>query len=1082
MENELNYIKNKPSGKDCFDGKSHEKISESIAEHINNEITSMKVIGLEGEWGSGKSNIIEILKQKLKDTHYIYIYDSWGHQEDSQRRAFLEELTEELVENKLLGKKTKYKNIDGKTLNISWQEKIKYLLARKKETNKKTIPKLSIGLIVVGLLVVLTPILALISNLLGDNTKDILLLKILFSSSLLIVAIVVYFIYSFCKKFCSESKEWASLSSLFYLYKGKELENTTFEILSDLEPSVKEFKDWIKSISDGLTENKKLIIVYDNMDRLPPEKVKEIWSSIHTFFAEEEYENIHIIIPFDRKHLQKAFDTNDEKNETNEFINKTFSLIYRVTPPILTDWKKFFHTKFEEAFKDNEKEELPIVLSIFDRLKQRFTPRDIIVFINELITYKKIWKKKIPLKYIAIFVLQKEIILDNPHKNILENTYLKNIEDIFYNDDNLQNYISALTFNVEVEKASQVLLIRDLELTLRGEENSLNINEFANNINFIDILEEVVKGSELVLDKAIQVLSKINKENLQGENINLRLEKIWDILAKKQIEQEINKLSFSKNHNLLLLNISNRMKNELIKDLLNKLHSFKEFNGKAYFEALKTLDDFIKENNVNFDLQKSLKQKNVESEIFLDYLSIAGENYKTYKVSTDFEKLDSFIANKIPDEIENIHLIDLSNILEECNFNNTRDKIENIISSNKLTENNFYQISTIYKSISEEKPLNKIVSMPNLYKLIEKVTEDNEGFEDLVALRIKYANQYNYTNCSVQHQQWKDKLSNILNSTDEDIVKEVAEQIEYYISYGDLLLLATKWKKTLLKEVCKDLVYNRYGTKRMDIKESLKNFEKIKNTLEINIEDLLKSFDRWTKFAKEEINKDNIQEVITDYEFYKYSTTISLDLTKHLNKVIKEFINNQEQETLINEWNDDDSYIWNSLYILMENEKIKTLPKNIFGAIKKILVQISKSEINIPEDDSIWKFFIEKIDKNKITPTIKDIRDYFIRENNIDCGLFRFFELLFREVGNLNEKAGDVTRTILTNIISDDNCLNMIIENQNFYAEIINKADVDAENFKDIVSNKLNNTDDNSELEEFAKKINVSNTKEVKEE
>jgi hypothetical protein len=37
------------------------------------------------------------------------------------------------------------------------------------------------------------------------------------------------------------------------------------------------------------------------MDRLPPEKVKEIWSSIHTFFAEEEYKNIHIIIPFDRK-------------------------------------------------------------------------------------------------------------------------------------------------------------------------------------------------------------------------------------------------------------------------------------------------------------------------------------------------------------------------------------------------------------------------------------------------------------------------------------------------------------------------------------------------------------------------------------------------------------------------------------------------------------------------------------------------------------------------------------------------------------------------------------------------------------
>lgn len=97
----------------------------------------MKVIGLEGEWGSGKSNIIEILKNKLEDTHYIYIYDSWGHQEDSQRRAFLEEMTEELIENNLLKEKTEFKNINNKILKISWKEKIKYLLARKKETNKK---------------------------------------------------------------------------------------------------------------------------------------------------------------------------------------------------------------------------------------------------------------------------------------------------------------------------------------------------------------------------------------------------------------------------------------------------------------------------------------------------------------------------------------------------------------------------------------------------------------------------------------------------------------------------------------------------------------------------------------------------------------------------------------------------------------------------------------------------------------------------------------------------------------------------------------------------------------------------------
>src|SRR5690606_36019840 len=136
--------------------------------------------------------------------------------------------------------------------------------------------------------------------------------------------------------------------------------------------------------------------------------------------------------------------------------NKTFSIIYRVTPPVLTDWKDFFSTKFGEAFGVKEDKEFPTILSIFDRLKKKFTPRDIIIFINGLVTLKKIWNDDIPLRYIAIFCLKKEIILESPQKYILNNDYLGQAKDLFTEDNQLQNYISALTFNVPVEKASQV--------------------------------------------------------------------------------------------------------------------------------------------------------------------------------------------------------------------------------------------------------------------------------------------------------------------------------------------------------------------------------------------------------------------------------------------------------------------------------------------------------------------------------------------------------------------------------------------------------------------------------------------------
>lgn len=1071
MENKIQYISNKPAGEDSFAGKSHDNIAKSIAEHIMDESHSMKVIGLEGEWGSGKSNIIEIIKNKLNATHYVYIYDSWGHQEDSQRRAFLEEMTEELEENDLLTKKTQYKNINGKTLNISWQEKIKFLLARKKETNKKTVPKLSIGLIIIGLIVVLTPILALISQLIGNNPQENIIVKILFSSFIIILAIVSFIIYTFYKRIVH--KEWANLSSFFYLYKGKELENTTFEILSDLEPSVKEFKNWIRSISSGL-KDKQLLIVYDNMDRLPPKKVEEIWSSIHTFFAEEQYDKIHIIIPFDRKHLQKAFEYEDNSSQINEFINKTFSLIYRVTSPILTDWKNYFHIKYHEAFKNSEDEELSLVISIFDRLKERFTPRDIIIFLNEIVSYKKMWKDEIPLRYIALFVLQKEFILQNTHKNILDDSYLKTTDELFSKDNELQNYISALAFNVPVEQAYQVLLIRDLELTLRDEEDALDINELAKNIHFIEVLEEVIKSNNIVLDKTIKVLANIDKEKLQGENAEIKLEHIWNILVTKQLSYDIERLSFDDNYKNLLLNSSNDSMTKLLNFLTEQFNNFKEINGKDYYECFKDLDGFIKEEAIEFNLQDKIKEIKVENDVFLDYLQTADKDYETYKLTTTFEELDTFVADKIPNEIKNLHSVNLSNILSECDFQNTKEKIETIITSNQLTKDNFYQLLTIYKSISEDKPLEKIVTMPNLYQLLENVTNEDAGYYDLVALRIKHSNNYIHNKCGIQPQLWQDKLLDTLELDDEKTVKEVAKQIEYYICYGDLLLLSTTWQKPLLKEICKDLIFHRYGTKRMNIEESLKNFENIKTTLDINEEDLLKSFDAWTEFASEKITQENIQEVITDYEFYNYSVSVSLDLTKHINKTVKEFINSKEQEFLIEEWNHDSSYTYNALHIFMEHNKIKKLPDNVFNALKEILQQISKSEIDLPEDDSLWNFFIDKADKKKLTPTIKDIRDYFIRENNIDCDMFQYFEKLFREIGDLNAKSGDVTRTIFTKVISDDNCLNMLLENESYYSEIINNAKDDAENLKDIVLDKLKEDNESTELKKFAKKINVN--------
>ena len=117
------FIVDKPEGKDLYEGKSQERIAENITNFISESYNSnRKVIGIEGEWGSGKSNVIEILKNNLVKDYYFYVFDSWGHQEDLTRRSILEGILRKLIKDKI--HKGKYKTkIDFLSCNTYGKKK-----------------------------------------------------------------------------------------------------------------------------------------------------------------------------------------------------------------------------------------------------------------------------------------------------------------------------------------------------------------------------------------------------------------------------------------------------------------------------------------------------------------------------------------------------------------------------------------------------------------------------------------------------------------------------------------------------------------------------------------------------------------------------------------------------------------------------------------------------------------------------------------------------------------------------------------------------------------------------------------------
>ncbi len=65
----MKLLSNAPLGEDLFEGKSQELIADAIVEQLEQNANQRnpdlhhKMIGIEGAWGSGKSNLVEIVKR-----------------------------------------------------------------------------------------------------------------------------------------------------------------------------------------------------------------------------------------------------------------------------------------------------------------------------------------------------------------------------------------------------------------------------------------------------------------------------------------------------------------------------------------------------------------------------------------------------------------------------------------------------------------------------------------------------------------------------------------------------------------------------------------------------------------------------------------------------------------------------------------------------------------------------------------------------------------------------------------------------------------------------------------------------------
>jgi hypothetical protein len=339
----------------------HEEIANTLVK-ITKECPAPFTVGLFAKWGSGKSTVANSLLKKLpKENIPVVLFDVWKHEGDALRRTFLKETVRQL---KAYGKDFFDQDfvLDEKLeQRVSRSSKSKFIF--ESEMFQQLGPWIigSLSLIGVGGYLadkynLVDSFSFFVSSLFGSITAGGLLL-------------------------------WLVKQSLQLF----STETVNYGVDKFADPH--QFEEEFGRILCGL-KNPRVLIIFDNLDRVMHDKVAEVLATVKTFLEPADLANnqkeVIFLVPCDAKaikqHLSSVYGSSDPSAkhtfDPDEFLRKFFNTIVWIPDFIPSELESFARSQLKETnveLLDNDYVAW-IITKAF-----RNNPRQVIQFTNILL-------------------------------------------------------------------------------------------------------------------------------------------------------------------------------------------------------------------------------------------------------------------------------------------------------------------------------------------------------------------------------------------------------------------------------------------------------------------------------------------------------------------------------------------------------------------------------------------------------------------------------------------------------------------------------------------------------------------------
>jgi hypothetical protein len=281
----INFHTEQPATQDVFPGGSHEKVAGAMHRYISSTGSS-KVIGLDGEFGSGKSTILSMLGGKLQDsdpTYRVWFFDCEQNYQGSIKSNFIELFTDVLL-----------KDVDSEAPAHDLRSARDKALGRLFTYRKKTTSRVSAWALALltSLFFSATSFREIFALSRGKESADILLLWVHVISFLSpgLVLLAAQFAHRNVKE---GEQKWSLLS----LFKGSSDDyiNEKIEVAKEVTPL-----DLKRTLTEQLlvVSEYQYVVILDNLDRLPKDSLRAVWSDLEIFTSVASAANLTVVVPF----------------------------------------------------------------------------------------------------------------------------------------------------------------------------------------------------------------------------------------------------------------------------------------------------------------------------------------------------------------------------------------------------------------------------------------------------------------------------------------------------------------------------------------------------------------------------------------------------------------------------------------------------------------------------------------------------------------------------------------------------------------------------------------------------------------